>query len=96
MKTGRLLTLSQLAREWGWKPDRIYRLVAQRAIPFTRIGPGRGVLYFEEHVVEEWLEQKRQEVAPTSRDRVVERAARKSLERELEEWGVDPAEARFS
>lgn len=58
MKSGRLLPLSSLAKQWGWSVSKLHRLVAANRIPHVRIG-ARNDVYFEEAVVDAWLAQRR-------------------------------------
>ncbi len=81
----RKLTVAQLAEQWGWSRSRIYRLVYAQAIPFVRIGCGRGGIYFEESAVESWLEARRQ--------RPRERAAQRPADEPID-WGF-PVEQIF-
>jgi len=55
-----LLSVDQLARRWGWAPQRIYRLVALREIPFLKIA---GRICFREAVLDAWLEAREQQPA---------------------------------
>ncbi len=80
----RKFTIAELADRWGWSRSKLYRLVYAHEIPYVRIGSGRGGIYFEESVVEQWLEARRRR--PTAlaqhgaRSRAEERAA----------LGIDP------
>jgi excisionase family DNA binding protein len=89
--SARLLSIAQLAERWGWRPQALYRLIAARAIPYVRIGTGRGRIYFEEAAVEQWLEARRRrpaEVAPRA-------ASTRSRADECQALGI-PVEHLFS
>lgn len=49
--SGRVLSLSQLAKEWGWGPQQLYRLIYKREIPFLDLPNG---YYFDEEEIEAW------------------------------------------
>jgi hypothetical protein len=89
MKSGKLLPLSVLAKEWGWSVSKLHRLVAARRIPVVRIGPRRDC-YFEEEAVERWLATQRVEQRDDSRRVTAPTThANDDLAAELAEYGVD-------
>lgn len=54
------ISLNDLAARWGWKPERLYHLCAEKRMPHLKIG---GRIYFEEPALETWLEAQRAETA---------------------------------
>lgn len=58
----RKIALNDLARAWGWKPARLYRLCARHRMPHVRIG---GQIFFEAPALEAWLAERRRDVAGT-------------------------------
>lgn len=83
----RKLTVAELAAKWTWSRQKLYRLVYANAIPYVRIGRGRGGIYFEESAVEAWLEQRRR------RPDVATELARRRVD-EPRDWGL-PVENVF-
>lgn len=87
--TDRLLSIAELAAKWGWKYDRLYRLVKLRAIPFVRIARTH---YFREAEVEAWLQAQSTPATTTvsAKDAAAARAVRRSRREEYEAFGLEP------
>lgn len=68
------ISLPELARRWGWKASRLYRLCAAKRIPHVKIGRD---IFFEEEALDQWLSKQRrgdqaESGAPARRHRSVE------------------------
>jgi hypothetical protein len=87
------ISLRTLAKRWGWHPSRLYRLCAAKKIPHLRIGRD---LFFEEPVLEQWLEERRQ--VDTTRQAEAKREKRRStrtIEEECAALGI-PVDHQFT
>jgi hypothetical protein len=58
-----LLSLPDLAKAFGWKQGRLYRLCEMKKIPHLRVNGPNGRIYFELSAVEAWKEAQRVPVA---------------------------------
>jgi hypothetical protein len=60
------IPLNDLAKSWGWKPARLYRLCAAGQIPHLVVG---GRIYFEQPALDLWLAAQRKETAAERHER---------------------------
>ena len=58
-----MVSVKELAKELGVSSKTIYAMVESEAIPFLRIGVGRGTLRFDVAEVKESLKRKQERVA---------------------------------
>jgi excisionase family DNA binding protein len=84
----RLLTLMQLAKQWGWTRSKLWRLVAAGEIPHIRVGVRRTV-YFRERDLEQWLAART--VGTKAKPMPAPRPAQ--TQSFAEEFGVSPEDA---
>lgn len=86
------LTLSELARHWGWSQDRLRRKVKAGTIPHLRID---GRIYFELSAVEAWKAAARRGEAPAPAQEDSSRARRRTEADEYAALGL-PHGSRYA